>query len=143
MRKAGVLLVLACMFVAVAAEANCGKCEKKKGEAKPEAKRCRHHGDWKKFDKDGDGKLSEEERAAAKEAWELKKYDKDGNGKLSKKEKAAAEKAKKEFMAKYDKDGDGELSKAERKAMRKSGMRRSKHGRKKECKCGKGKKDDV
>ncbi|MFT4176852.1 MAG: EF-hand domain-containing protein [Luteolibacter sp.] len=45
-----------------------------------------------KFDKDGDGKLSEEEKAAMKEARKkemLEKYDKDGDGKLSDEEKAA------------------------------------------------------
>lgn len=47
------------------------------------------------FDKDGDGKLNDEERAAAKEAMKkrraerLKKYDKDGDGKLNDEEKAA------------------------------------------------------
>jgi len=46
-----------------------------------------------KYDKDGDGKLSEEERAAAKEAWMLKRYDKDGDGKLSEEEKKAMRKA--------------------------------------------------
>jgi len=48
----------------------------------------------KKFDKDGDGKLSEEERAAMKEARH------------------------KENLAKYDTDKDGKLSDAEREAMR-------------------------
>lgn len=57
----------------------------------------------KKYDKDGDGKLSEEERAAMRadrakereemtkkrEAENLKKYDKDGDGKLSEEERAA------------------------------------------------------
>ena len=50
----------------------------------------------KKFDKDGDGKLNDEEKAAAKaagkaahEAEMLKKFDKDGDGKLSDEEKAA------------------------------------------------------
>ena len=121
MRKVGVLLVLACMCVAVVAEANCGKCEKK-GEA---------HGDHrlealKAHDKDGDGKLSEDERAAAREAWQLKRYDKDGDGKLSEEEKAAAEEAKKKFTAKFDKDGDGKLSEDERKAMRESHRKRKK-----------------
>ncbi|RYD41677.1 MAG: hypothetical protein EOP85_12320 [Verrucomicrobiaceae bacterium] len=56
----------------------------------------------------------------------LKKYDKDGDGKLSDDEKAAAEKAKAEAMekhkerklAKWDSDKDGKLSDDEKKAMR-------------------------
>jgi hypothetical protein len=49
----------------------------------------------KAFDKDGDGKLSEEEAAAYKEARKaehkarLEKYDTDKDGKLSEEEKAA------------------------------------------------------
>ena len=56
----------------------------------------------KKFDKDGDGKISEEEKAAIKKEFEarkamfMKKFDKDGDGKLDDKEKAAIKKA---FMA--------------------------------------------
>lgn len=45
-----------------------------------------------KFDKDGDGKLSTEERKAAGEARKakfLKKFDKDGDGKISAEEKKA------------------------------------------------------
>ena len=67
----------------------------------------------KEFDKDGDGKLNEEERAAARKAMEerreatsrpardgepireaiIKKFDKDGDGKLNEEERAAARKA--------------------------------------------------
>jgi lipase chaperone LimK len=46
-----------------------------------------------KFDKDGDGKLSPEERAAAREALVdriMARFDKDGDGKLSREELAAA-----------------------------------------------------
>ena len=49
----------------------------------------------KKFDKDGDGKLSEDERAELRKAMEARR---------------------KEFMAKFDKDGDGKLNEEERKA---------------------------
>ena len=49
----------------------------------------------KKFDKDGDGKLSEGERAELRKAMEARR---------------------KEFMAKFDKDGDGKLNEEERKA---------------------------
>ena len=49
-----------------------------------------------RFDKDGDGKLSEAERAAAREARQnlLKEFDKDGDGRLSADERAAAQKAR-------------------------------------------------
>ena len=49
----------------------------------------------KKFDKDGDGKLSESERAELRKTMEARR---------------------KEFMAKFDKDGDGKLNEEERKA---------------------------
>ncbi|MGN1360047.1 MAG: EF-hand domain-containing protein [Kiritimatiellia bacterium] len=49
------------------------------------------------FDKDGDGKLNAEEKAAAQ---------------------AAMEKRRQERIKKFDKDGDGKLNEAERKAMR-------------------------
>ncbi len=89
----------------------------------------------KKFDKDGDGKLSEEERKAMREAHQasmeerrkemLEKYDKDGDGQLSEEERktmrearqAEMEKRRKELLEKYDKDGDGKLSPEERAAI--------------------------
>lgn len=52
-----------------------------------------------KFDKDGDGKLSEEERAAAKAAFQEKHPD-----------------AKEKVLAHFDKDGDGKLNDEERAA---------------------------
>ena len=75
----------------------------------------------KKFDKDGDGKLSEDEKAEIRKslgnrkppAHILEKFDKDGDGKLCENEKAEI---RKEMMAKFDKDGDGKLSPEERKA---------------------------
>lgn len=82
-----------------------------------------------KFDKDGDGKLSEDERAAMKEARKtmmearkkeiLAQFDKDGDGKLNDEEKAAAKEARQKLMLeKFDKDGDGKLSKEEKEAAR-------------------------
>lgn len=70
----------------------------------------------KRFDKDGDGKLSDTERAAARKAHEerggragqpggaegklreevLKRFDKDGDGKLNEEERTAAKKAREE-----------------------------------------------
>ena len=75
----------------------------------------------KKFDKDGDGKLSEEEKAEIRKSMAnrkppahiIEKFDKDGDGKLSDEERAEI---RKEMMAKFDKDGDGKLSPDERKA---------------------------
>jgi hypothetical protein len=82
----------------------------------------------KEFDKDGDGKLSEDERKAMHEAVRarmeerrkemLAKYDTDGDGKLSPEEEAKAREARRaEMLKKYDKDGDGQLSEEERAAM--------------------------
>ena len=87
----------------------------------------------KKFDKDGDGKLNDEEKAELRKKMAersgggrklppflMKKFDKDGNGELSDEEKAEARKAmearRKEVIGKFDKDGDGKLNEEERKA---------------------------
>jgi Ca2+-binding EF-hand superfamily protein len=70
-----------------------------------------------KFDADKDGKLSKEEREAARAARE-KEFDKDGDGKLSDEEKEAMrEDGRKKMIARFDKDGDGKLSEEERKAI--------------------------
>jgi hypothetical protein len=82
----------------------------------------------KEFDKDGDGKLSEDERKAMREALKvrmedrrkqmLEKYDADGDGKLSEAEIAKARADRQaELLKKYDKDGDGKLSEEERAAI--------------------------
>lgn len=84
-----------------------------------------------KFDKDGDGKLNQEEREAAKAARErmmeakkkemIAKFDKDGDGKLSEEEEQAMREARRKMMMeKFDKDGDGELSDDEKAEMRKA-----------------------
>ena len=64
----------------------------------------------------------------------IEKFDTDGDGKLSDEEKEAAREARKaEFLKKFDKDGDGELSPEERKAageaMRNRGRRRPSRGK--------------
>jgi len=74
-----------------------------------------------KFDKDGDGKLSEEERAAAKAAFQEKHPD-----------------AKEKVLAHFDKDGDGKLSEEERAAAKAA---HEKHEGKREHR--KEKKDDA
>ena len=99
-----------------------------------------------RFDKDGDGKLSEEEAETAratmrseKEKKMLERFDKDGDGVLSKEEKEAARKEfgdrgdrkrlpekdkaamderRKKMIERFDKNGDGELDEGEKKAMR-------------------------
>ncbi|MFC5050196.1 EF-hand domain-containing protein [Rubritalea spongiae] len=77
-----------------------------------------------KFDADGDGELSEEEREAAKAAMKerkeafIAKYDTDGDGELSEDEKQAA---KDLIIAQYDTDGDGKLSRDERQVAREAG----------------------
>ena len=95
----------------------------------------------KRFDKDADGKLNEEERKAAREAHEermkerrkemLKEFDKDGDGELNEEEKSVMyEEMKKRALKKFDKDGDGELSDEERAEMRKEwGDRRGPGGK--------------
>lgn len=101
-------------------------------------------GEWrarmvKEFDKDGDGKLSEEEMKAARESAEkrmLEQFDADKDGKLSDEERAKAREAgggrggfgggpggasrpvPPEMLKKYDKDGDGKLNEEEAKALR-------------------------
>ncbi len=77
-------------------------------EGKPDAA-ARKEAMLKKFDKDGDGKLSEEERAAMRA--EIQKRRGEG-GKGPNPERRA------EMMKKFDKDGDGKLSEEERAAMR-------------------------
>jgi hypothetical protein len=82
----------------------------------------------KEFDKDGDGKLSPEERELMHAAMEerrkarheamLKRFDADADGKLSPEErKTAHETIRKEMLAKYDANSNGELEPDERKAM--------------------------
>ena len=89
----------------------------------------------KEFDKDGDGKLNEEEGKAAREAMQarraeaekkrLEKYDTDKDGKLSDEERktmrADLEAKHKALVEKYDADKDGKLSREEIKAARDAG----------------------
>ena len=58
----------------------------------------------KKYDKNGDGKLDDSERATMREE-QLKKYDKNGDGKLDESERAAMREDMKK-QAKEHKDGD-------------------------------------
>jgi hypothetical protein len=93
----------------------------------------------KQFDKDGDGKLSEDERKAMMEARKAmgdkmrlaheKEFDKNGDGKLDDAERATMMESFKqrnpeaagrmqEMVKRFDKDGDGKLNDDERKALR-------------------------
>ena len=82
-----------------------------------------------KFDTDGDGKLSDEEKEKIEEiqkAEMLEKFDQDGDGTLSVEERQAARQGMlernappmgerfAEMLAKFDADGDGKLSDEER-----------------------------
>ncbi len=79
-----------------------------------------------RFDTDGDGKLSQDERKAMREERQaqrkkmMEKYDTDGDGKLSEDERKAfredMQKRHNELLEKYDADKDGRLSPEERKA---------------------------
>jgi len=103
----------------------------------------------KTCDKDGDGKVSEAEKAEAKTGCEarkaahekelLAKFDKDGDGKLNDAEKEAAHDVRKAehhaaMIAKYDKDGDGQLNDAEKAEMDKAmGGHKGKCGQRGKC----------
>ena len=63
-----------------------------------------------KYDKDGDGKLSEEERATLRKDME-KRRAKEGD-------KHSERPTREQIMQRFDVDGDGELSEKERIAMR-------------------------
>ena len=130
------LIVIAASFGLIgSAYAEHAKGEHNKGE---------HHMDklppeiLKKFDKDGDGKLNDEEREAAKAAREemmkahraemLKKYDKDGDGKLSEEEETTMRQdRRKMILERFDKNKDGELNDEEKAEMRKAMMEHGEH----------------
>ena len=129
MKTKSIVMIAASLCLAGAAHAEEGKPERPNRKLPP--------GILEKFDKDGDGKLNEDERKAARLAGEdamkarkaemLKKFDKDGDGKLSEEEETAMrEERKKMMLEKFDKDGDGELNDEEKAAMRKAMME---HGR--------------
>lgn len=130
--KTNTLLIIAASFGLLgAAHAEEGKKQRPHRKVSPEM--------IAKYDKDGDGKLNEEERAAlradrmemreARKKEMLAKYDKDGDGKLNEEERAAAKADRKQRMLeKFDKDGDGELNEAEKAEMRKAMGPHRRHG---------------
>ena len=114
-------------------------------EARAEGER-RPRGEWnrdemmKRFDKDGDGELNDEERRAIREEFGnrrgggddqmrqliMRRYDTDGDGELSDAEREVAradftqmrEQIQAKIVPRYDLDGDGELNEQEREAAR-------------------------
>jgi Ca2+-binding EF-hand superfamily protein len=116
-------------------------------QKRPGARRPSREAAIKKFDKDKDGKLNDEERTAARAArrdreggakrhrsgppkFIIKKFDKDGDGKLNEEEKKAAHAAHKarhdemraKLLALFDADKDGKLNEKERQAASKTRM---------------------
>lgn len=85
-------VLAACSFSAIAedGEGKEGKKGGKRGGHRPSPEMI------KEFDKDGDGKLNEEERKALRAAMILKRFDEDGSGDLDAEEQAKAD----EFIAK-------------------------------------------
>ncbi len=81
--------------------------DKPEGKARPEGGADLRAKMLERFDKDGDGKLSEAERAEAKKAM----GDRDGKGGGDRKT---------EILKRFDKDGDGQLNEAERAEARKA-----------------------
>jgi len=115
-RSTGIALVMVALTMSLGSVADAAP-----GQGKAKGARLQGKGDGqgipaeilKRFDKNGDGKLDEQERAAAKKAREerggklgqagggdgklrdeiLKRFDKDGDGKLNEQERAAAKQA--------------------------------------------------
>ncbi|MDP6044645.1 MAG: hypothetical protein QGG25_03475 [Phycisphaerae bacterium] len=100
----------------------------------------------KKYDKDGDGKLNDDERfnafgARMEERRQefMKQYDTNGDGKFDEKERAAIRDSfrkrmedwgRKRAEKRYDKDGDGKLNEEEKAAMEKGEAARKAEGEK-------------
>jgi hypothetical protein len=127
MKTNTLIVIAAALGLAGAAHAEEGKPQRPHREMPP--------GLLKQFDKDGDGKLNDEEREAAKAAREammearkkemLEKFDTDKDGELNDAEKEAMRaEMKKRMLEKFDKDGNGELSDEEKAEMRKAMMDR-------------------
>lgn len=134
MKTKALIIIAAAIGLSGAAHAEEGEGKRERGEHKlpPEI--------IAKFDKDGDGKLNEEEREAAKAAREemeaarkqemLDKFDMDKDGTLNEAEREAMRtEMKKRMLEKFDKDGNGELSEEERAEMRKHFKDRPGHDR--------------
>ena len=98
------------------------KGHKKDGKCACECREKRHQKILEKFDKDGDGKLSDAEKTAAKEAMEQRR-----------------EARQKKILEKFDTNKDGTLSDEEKKALKEQLKERMKNRRHAcDCKCHKG-----
>lgn len=86
--------------------------ERKPGEGRPMLTPEKMQELIKKFDKDGDGKLNDAEKGAAREEFMKLNGGRPGAGKPGEGPRAA------EFMKRFDKNGDGKLDDAERAAAR-------------------------
>ncbi|MFD2257671.1 hypothetical protein ACFSSA_13390 [Luteolibacter algae] len=123
MKTKSIIVIAAALGIIGTAGAQGSKPERKGGGHTPPPEVI------EEFDKDGDGKLNEEERQAARAAHKemmearkkevLKKFDADKDGKLNESEKEAMKaEHKKRMLEKFDTDKDGELNDDEKKAMR-------------------------
>jgi hypothetical protein len=96
------------LALAIAAPAIAEDSEDPKERGAPRAR------GFEQFDTDGDGRLSDEERAAARDKrhkQRLEESDADGDGKISEAERRAANAAhRKRYLGKFDADGDGKLT---------------------------------
>ena len=92
----------------------------------------------KKFDKDGNGELSDDEKAAARKHFESLR-----GGERRPQGDRPSRPSKEELLKKFDKDGDGQLSDDEKAAARKAYQsQRSKDAPKQDKKRRSDKKDD-
>lgn len=110
---------------AVSERPSAATAERPAGETSPAARLDSVPSRWAKvlqrFDKDGDGKLNDEERKAAREEFQkregrradelrariIQRFDKDGDGKLNEEERAAAEAAMREMREHRGRHGEG------------------------------------
>lgn len=83
-------------------------------KARAEQREARRAEMIKKYDKDGDGKLSDEERKAMQADHPRRGGEGRGEGRRGPR---MTDEQRAEMLKKYDKDGDGKLSDEERKAM--------------------------
>ncbi len=147
-------LLAATLFLTAGVHAEDAPASEMTGTGENQAMSEKRHAEiLKRFDKNGDGKLDEDEKAAAKEynreettgrqnkARErlgkkaLEKFDKNNDGKLDEAEHAEMIKALEtdpRLVKRFDKDGDGKLNAAEKAAAREA------FGKAREKRAGKG-----
>ena len=113
-RSAGFALVVVALTMLLGTVADAAPGQGKAKGARPQGKGIPAE-ILKRFDKDGDGKLNDAERAAAKKAHDEKggRPGQAGGG-------AGDGKMREEIIKKFDKDGDGKLNEQERAAVKKA-----------------------